>query len=190
MEDLREKTHYLHYELYRKKRLEEMGFEDNTGYVCVCVRACVCVCVFMYVYILNHLNWGILIMIVNCCNIFFWELIVTITKSWCVLVVLGMLAPPPLFLFIVPFSLSFPLSLLSCSLSEAYEQKRKEHFKEMQAKEEHMRQMFVQKVCYGYHGNAWFGAESVGLAVTLFSRWTIYNVAIPACVGQRERGGA
>ena len=31
MEDLREKTHYQHYELYRKKRLEEMGFEDNTG---------------------------------------------------------------------------------------------------------------------------------------------------------------
>ncbi|XP_019862850.1 PREDICTED: septin-11-like [Amphimedon queenslandica] len=62
MEDLREKTHYQHYELYRKKRLEEMGFEDNTG------------------------------------------------------------------------------------LSEAYEQKRKEHFKEMQSKEEHMRQMFVQKV--------------------------------------------
>ena len=45
MEDLREKTHYLHYELYRKKRLEEMGFEDNTGYVCACVRACVSVCV-------------------------------------------------------------------------------------------------------------------------------------------------
>jgi septin 6/8/11 len=62
MEDLREKTHYQHYELYRKKRLEEMGFEDNTG------------------------------------------------------------------------------------LSEVYEQKRKEHFQEMQAKEEHMRQMFVQKV--------------------------------------------
>ena len=47
MEDLREKTHYLHYELYRKKRLEEMGFEDNTGYVCV--RACVCVCVCLHV---------------------------------------------------------------------------------------------------------------------------------------------
>ena len=61
-----------------------------------------------------------------------------------------------------------------------------------------MRQMFVQKVCYGYrgnacrgyHGNAWFGPKSVGLAVALFSRLTIYNIAIPACVGQRERGGA
>ena len=53
MEDLREKTHYLHYELYRKKRLEEMGFEDNTGYVCVCacVRACVCVCLHVRVHI-------------------------------------------------------------------------------------------------------------------------------------------
>ena len=50
------------------------------------------------------------------------------------------------------------------SLSEAYEQKRKEHFKVMQSKEEHMRQMFVQKVStvtmeillpwkYCYHGN-------------------------------------
>lgn len=28
MEDLREKTHTQHYELYRQKRLQEMGFTD------------------------------------------------------------------------------------------------------------------------------------------------------------------
>lgn len=28
MEDMREKTHTRHYELYRQKRLEEMGFSD------------------------------------------------------------------------------------------------------------------------------------------------------------------
>jgi len=28
MEDMREKTHMRHYELYRKKRLEQMGFSD------------------------------------------------------------------------------------------------------------------------------------------------------------------
>lgn len=33
------------------------------------------------------------------------------------------------------------------SLQETYEQKRSEHLKEMQAREERMRQMFVQKVC-------------------------------------------
>ncbi len=32
------------------------------------------------------------------------------------------------------------------SLQETYEQKRKEHMREMQTKEERMRQMFVQKV--------------------------------------------
>lgn len=32
------------------------------------------------------------------------------------------------------------------SLQETYEQKRSEHLKEMQAREERMRQMFVQKV--------------------------------------------
>ena len=31
MEDLREKTHGLHFELYRRKRLEEMGFADVQG---------------------------------------------------------------------------------------------------------------------------------------------------------------
>ena len=33
MEDLREVTHSEHFELYRKRRLEEMGFEDETGSV-------------------------------------------------------------------------------------------------------------------------------------------------------------
>lgn len=28
MEDMREKTHTKHYELYRQKRLEQMGFTD------------------------------------------------------------------------------------------------------------------------------------------------------------------
>lgn len=28
MEDMREKTHTRHYELYRQKRLEQMGFTD------------------------------------------------------------------------------------------------------------------------------------------------------------------
>lgn len=28
MEDMREKTHTRHYELYRQKRLEQMGFSD------------------------------------------------------------------------------------------------------------------------------------------------------------------
>ena len=43
-------------------------------------------------------------------------------------------------------SKSSPLSVF-LSLQETYEQKRKEHMKEMQVKEERMRQMFVQKVC-------------------------------------------
>jgi len=29
MEDLRETTHYRHYELYRRCKLQEMGFQDN-----------------------------------------------------------------------------------------------------------------------------------------------------------------
>ena len=33
------------------------------------------------------------------------------------------------------------------SLQETYEAKRSEHVREMQTKEERMRQMFVQKVC-------------------------------------------
>lgn len=33
------------------------------------------------------------------------------------------------------------------SLQETYEQKRSEHLKDMHAREERMRQMFVQKVC-------------------------------------------
>ena len=31
MEDLREKTHTQHYELYRQKRLQEMGFADMSA---------------------------------------------------------------------------------------------------------------------------------------------------------------
>lgn len=31
MEDMREKTHTRHYELYRQKRLEQMGFTDVDG---------------------------------------------------------------------------------------------------------------------------------------------------------------
>jgi len=31
MEDLREKTHTQHYELYRQKRLQEMGFSDMSA---------------------------------------------------------------------------------------------------------------------------------------------------------------
>lgn len=42
MEDMREKTHTRHYELYRQKRLEQMGFTDVDSdnkpvSVCVCV---------------------------------------------------------------------------------------------------------------------------------------------------------
>ena len=37
-------------------------------------------------------------------------------------------------------------TLMCHSLQETYEQKRLEHVREMQAKEERMRQMFVQKV--------------------------------------------
>lgn len=33
-----------------------------------------------------------------------------------------------------------------CSVQETYEQKRQDHLREMQSKEEQMRQMFVQKV--------------------------------------------
>ena len=29
MEDLRETTHYKHYELYRKNKLKQMGFSDD-----------------------------------------------------------------------------------------------------------------------------------------------------------------
>ncbi len=31
MEDLREKTHTQHYEVYRQKRLQEMGFTDMSA---------------------------------------------------------------------------------------------------------------------------------------------------------------
>jgi septin family protein len=31
MEDLREQTHSRHYELYRRCKLEEMGFQDSDG---------------------------------------------------------------------------------------------------------------------------------------------------------------
>ena len=31
MEDLRDQTHYKHYELYRKERLQQMGFTDEGG---------------------------------------------------------------------------------------------------------------------------------------------------------------
>ena len=68
MEDLREKTHSVHYERYRQKRLVEMGLSDVTA------------------------------------------------------------------------------DNKPVSLQETYEQKRLEHVREMQAKEERMRQMFVQKV--------------------------------------------
>ncbi len=37
--------------------------------------------------------------------------------------------------------------LCVCSVQETYEQKRQDHLREMQGKEEQMRQMFVQKVC-------------------------------------------
>ena len=40
----------------------------------------------------------------------------------------------------------YHITPLSYSLQETYEQKRLEHVREMQAKEERMRQMFVQKV--------------------------------------------
>lgn len=68
MEDLREKTHSQHYELYRQKRLQEMGFTDVSA------------------------------------------------------------------------------DNRPISAQETYEQKRQDHLREMQAKEEQMRQMFVQKV--------------------------------------------
>lgn len=38
MEDLREQTHTRHYELYRRCKLEEMGFKD-TGPECKPVRS-------------------------------------------------------------------------------------------------------------------------------------------------------
>merc|ERR1711973_737737 len=31
MEDLRDQTHYKHYELYRKERLQQMGFSDDAS---------------------------------------------------------------------------------------------------------------------------------------------------------------
>ena len=68
MEDLREKTHSQHYELYRRNRLQEMGFADKTA------------------------------------------------------------------------------DNRPVSLQETYEKKRQQHLREMQSKEERMRQMFVQKV--------------------------------------------
>ena len=46
----------------------------------------------------------------------------------------------------------FTVDFVTCSLQETYEQKRSEHLKEMQAREERMRQMFVQKVqLYEYY---------------------------------------
>lgn len=68
MEDLREKTHSQHYELYRRNRLQEMGFADKTA------------------------------------------------------------------------------DNRPVSLQETYEKKRQQHLREMQSKEERMRQIFVQKV--------------------------------------------
>ena len=68
MEDLREKTHSEHYELYRQSRLQQMGFADKTA------------------------------------------------------------------------------DNRPVSLQETYEIKRQQHLRDMQTKEERMRQMFVQKV--------------------------------------------
>lgn len=68
MEDLREKTHSQHYELYRQSRLQQMGFADKTA------------------------------------------------------------------------------DNRPVSLQETYEIKRQQHLRDMQTKEERMRQMFVQKV--------------------------------------------
>jgi len=43
MEDLRETTHYRHYELYRQRKLQEMGFSDDesmrfVGWKCIYSR--------------------------------------------------------------------------------------------------------------------------------------------------------
>jgi len=35
MEDLRETTHYQHYELYRRCKLQEMGFSDDEAMRCL-----------------------------------------------------------------------------------------------------------------------------------------------------------
>ena len=74
MEDLIETTHRKHYELYRKQKLEEKGFDDGQDryaklylyiYVCVrvCVRVCVCarvhawVCTFLFCIFLSSFKF-------------------------------------------------------------------------------------------------------------------------------------
>ena len=88
MEDLREKTHSIHYELYRRNKLTAMGFSDMSAD--------------------NR---------------------------------------PVRLVLIITLHGSIIMLLYADSLQETYEQKRSEHLKEMQAREERMRQMFVQKVC-------------------------------------------
>lgn len=43
MEDLRERTHTLHYETYRKRRLTEMGFRDDEK---ISLQVCPVFCIF------------------------------------------------------------------------------------------------------------------------------------------------
>ena len=47
--------------------------------------------------------------------------------------------------------MSMSVCTFLCSLQETYEAKRQEHLREMQQKEERMRQMFVQKVSQYIH---------------------------------------
>ena len=49
----------------------------------------------------------------------------------------------------------FTAICIVASLQETYEQKRSEHLKDMHAREERMRQMFVQKVCIYVLSEMW-----------------------------------
>lgn len=86
MEDLREKTHTQHYERYRQKRLQEMGFTDMSADNRPVRYGNGSLSSMCHDYLYDH------------------------------------------------------------SVQETYEHKRQDHLREMQGKEEQMRQMFVQKV--------------------------------------------
>ncbi len=56
MEDLREQTHTRHYELYRRCKLEEMGFRDTDPESKPVRWELVCVCVSVLISLTNNLS--------------------------------------------------------------------------------------------------------------------------------------
>lgn len=143
MEDLREQTHTRHYELYRRCKLEEMGFKDTDpdskpfrltwiSFLSSCflpTPAC-----FYSAFLCFHLSLEPFILLLYCTSL-----------SLCLYSVIWCLVNCIVYCN-ASYSFLFPFSFSSVSLQETYEAKRNEFMGELQKKEEEMRQMFVQRV--------------------------------------------